>query len=182
MRFGLVCVMVIIIFLLIEVGAVKAQPYRQLSLEDFQGPIKHSGDVVAETACSISLKYDVHARDGYYSLTFYVGLEVDKQRSWLDRSRLNSPGKLAEILKHEQGHYIITYFEQQELLRTFTRTRFGNNYKDEVSQIFERIHAKYQQLNRDYDEDTGNSRNVIQQSSWDKYFQRRLAYMPPVSS
>jgi len=68
------------------------------------------------------------------------------------------------------------------LLRTFNRVRFDENYKSEVSDIFERVHAKYQQLNKDYDEDTDNSRNVVQQASWDKYFQRKLDYMPPVTA
>jgi len=32
-------------------------------------------------------------------------------------------------------------------------------------------------LNKDYDDDTDNSRNKGQQLSWDKYFQRRLGYV-----
>ncbi len=182
MRRGLVKLTCMLAFILIAICTGKAQPYKQLTTNDFQGPPRHYGDVVAETACSISLKYDVHARNNYYQLTFYVTLEVDREKSWLDRDIRNNPAKLIEILKHEQGHYSISYMEQQELLRTFDRTRFDENYKDEVNEIFERIHAKYQQLNRDYDDDTSHSRNLVQQASWDKYFRRKLAYMPPVSS
>jgi hypothetical protein len=171
----------IIFFILAGFGIANAQPYRRLTTEDFQGQPKHDGDRVAETACAISMRYDVHARDNHYQLTFYVMLDVDRQKSWLDRFTVNTPEKLIEILKHEQGHYTISYMEQQELLRTFDRTRFDDNYRAEVNEIFERIHAKYQQLNRDYDDDTRHSRNLVQQASWDKYFKRRLAYMPPMS-
>ena len=182
MRRGLVKLTYTLVFILAGICPVKAQPYRQLTTDDFQGRPRNYGDVVAETACSISLRYDVHARNNYYQLTFYVTLEVDREKSWLDRDIRNSPAKLAEILKHEQGHYTISYMEQQELLRTFDRTRFDENYKDEVNEIFERVHSRYQQLNRDYDDDTGHSRNLVQQASWDKYFRRKMAYMPPVSS
>jgi len=169
----------LMIVLLCVVGTAKAQSYRQLTLEDFGGAPGYSGDVVAETACSISLQYDVHARNNYYQLTFHVGLEVDHLKSWLDRTRLKTRTRIEEILKHEQGHYTISFLEQQELLRIFNRTRFDENYKTEVLDIFDRIHNKYQQLNKDYDEDTDNSRNRVQQASWDKYFERKLAYMPP---
>lgn len=182
MRPGCVRVFGIITFLLGCIDAANAQPYRQLTADDFRGTPRHSTDVVAETACSISLQYDVHARDGRYQLTFHVALEVDRERSWIDRSRLTTRSRLEEVMKHEQGHYIISFLEQQELLRVFNRTRFDENYKEEVTAIFDRVHAKYEQLNRDYDDDTGNSRNVVQQASWDKYFQRKVEYLPPVSS
>jgi predicted secreted Zn-dependent protease len=119
----------------------------------------------------------VHARNGDYKLIFHVNLLVDNGRSWIDRARINTPELLAEILKHEQGHYTINYFEQQELQRELKVRRFAENYKEEVTAIFDRIHAKYDQLNKDYDDDTDNSRNKTQQASWDKYFQRRLGYM-----
>ena len=118
-----------ILFLISLSGFATAQPYRQLSSEDFQGRPESDGATVAATACFIDLKYDVHARNGYYQLAFYVTLELNREKSWIDRSRVNNPAMLAEILKHEQGHYTINYFEQQELLRTFAKTRFDENIK-----------------------------------------------------
>ena len=103
---------------------------------------------------------------------------VNRDRSWMDKERINSAGMLAEVLKHEQGHYIIAYLEQQELLREVGHTRFGADYQYRAQELFERIDAKYKQLNQDYDEDTNHMINRIQQASWDKFFQRKLEYMP----
>jgi predicted secreted Zn-dependent protease len=89
---------------------------------------------------------------------------------------------LAEVLKHEQGHYNIAYMEQQELLREVGRTRFEADYQNRAQEIFDRIDAKYKQLNLDYDEDTQHMTNRLQQISWDKYFQRKLEYMPATDS
>ncbi|MBS1529614.1 MAG: DUF922 domain-containing protein [Bacteroidetes bacterium] len=163
-------------FLIVFSGLAKAQPYRQLSAGDFAGEPQRGGLTVASTACFIDLKYDVHARNGHYQLNFYVNLLVDRERSWIDRERVNTSDMLAEILKHEQGHYNINYLEQQELLHVLEGGQYTDNYKEEVSAIFDRIHIKYDQLNKDYDDDTENSRNRKQQASWDKYFQRRLGF------
>lgn len=177
MRPGSVRVLCAVILFIVCTGAATAQPYKQLSVEDFRGRPESDGSTVAATACFIDLKYDVHARNGKYQLTFYINLLVDNERSWIDRARINTPARLAEILKHEQGHYSINYFEMQELVHELEGRHYDENYKEEVSAIFERIHAKYDQLNKDYDDDTDNSRNKVQQSSWDKYFQRRLGNM-----
>jgi hypothetical protein len=62
------------------------------------------------------------------------------------------------------------------------RTRFSANYQNEAMAIFNRIDAKYKQLNIDYDEDTEHSTNKQQQHSWDIYFAKRIEYMPPVNA
>ena len=37
-----------------------AQPYRQLTVNDFRGTPRRGGPTIAETACFVDLKYDVH--------------------------------------------------------------------------------------------------------------------------
>jgi len=80
MRPGCVRVLCAIIFLITCAGAAKAQSYKQLSVEDFTGRSQSEGLTVAATACFIDLKYDVHARNGTYKLTFHVNLLVDNER------------------------------------------------------------------------------------------------------
>jgi len=162
------------VLLIVFPGLAKAQSYRQLSVDDFQGAPHHDGLAVATTACFIDLKYDVHARNGIYQLKFHVSLLFDTERSWIDRTRLNSSEMITDVLKHEQGHYNIDYIEQQELQHELESRQYSDNYKDEVSTIFDRIHAKYDQLNKDYDDDTEHSQNKKQQASWDRFFQRKL--------
>lgn len=157
-----------------------AQPFRQLTVKDFEGSPQHGGPAVAYTHCSIGFQYTAERKDGYYLLNFDIRLELDREQSWIDRARISSSQMLTEILNHEQGHYNIAYFEQQELLRTVGRTRFGADYKQRAQEIFDRIHSKYEQLTRDYDDDTHHSQNRAQQQSWDRYFLRRLKFMPSV--
>lgn len=164
--------------LLMRTWVLSAQPYRQLTLDDFGGAPHRGTPTIAYTHCSIDFKYTAMRKEGYYLLNFDIRLEMNKDQSWIDRARITSAQMLTEILDHEQGHYIIAYFEQQELLRIVGKTRFGSDYKERAQEIFDRIHGKYEQLTLDYDEDTNHSQNRIQQQSWDKYFLKRLRYMP----
>ena len=161
-----------------------AQPYRLLTVDDFRGyPNANNRGVVAYTNCSIDFKYQPSVSNGNICLSFNVRLTMNTDRSWIDRSRISNNAQLLnDILRHEQGHYTIAYLEQQEVLRNMGRTRFTRNYRSEAMEIFNRIDARYKQLNLDYDEDTAHSTNKQQQHSWDLYFEKRLAYMPPESA
>ncbi|HTD99311.1 MAG TPA: DUF922 domain-containing protein [Mucilaginibacter sp.] len=179
MRKGFVKVAFTAAILLMCPWLLCAQPYRQLTPGDFEAAPQHGTSTIAYTHCSIGYQYTAQRKNGYYLLNFEISLEIDRDQSWIDRARITSADMMAEILNHEQGHYIIAYFEQQELLRTVGKTRFGADYKERAQEIFERIHSKYEQLTIDYDEDTGHSQNRTQQHSWDAYFLKRLKYMPP---
>ncbi len=162
---------------------VAAQPYRVLTVDDFRGtPRTNNGEVVAYTNCSIDYRYEAHRAKNYYQLNFIINLEMNHEKSWVDRQHITSPQMLAEILKHEQGHYIIAFMEQQELLRAVSKTVFYADYQAQAADIFNRIDAKYKQLNLDYDADTQHMTNRQQQQSWDAYFKKRLEYMPPTEN
>ena len=156
-----------------------AQPHRLLTVNDFQGAPRANGrGVVAYTNCTINFSYQASRGDGNYILHANVRLVMNNYKSWIDRSRITGADQLAEVLKHEQGHYTIAYLEQQEVLRAIERTRFTYNYNAEAMAIFNRIDAKYKQLNQDYDEDTEHMTNRQQQRSWDIYFAKRLQFIP----
>jgi hypothetical protein len=159
---------------------VDAQPYKTLTIDDFLGaPASGNSHVIAYTNCSIEFKYQASRRNGYYLLACDIRLIINHYKSWLDRSRVTSPEMLQEVLNHEQGHYTIAYLEQQELRRVVGQTLFGADYQYQAMNIFNQIDAKYKQLNRDYDEDTGHMANREQQKSWDQYFRKRLNFLPP---
>jgi hypothetical protein len=163
------------LLLLFITAAASAQPYRKLTTDDFRGaPNPGNTDEVAITNCTIEFSYTARPENDYYILSFNIKLIMNSGQSWMDWHRIATPALKAEILKHEQGHYDISYMEQQELLRTVSHTVFRSNYRQVANAIFDRIEAKYRQLNMDYDNDTQNSMNKVQQHSWDAYFSRTL--------
>ncbi|PAW92695.1 hypothetical protein CKK33_03960 [Mucilaginibacter sp. MD40] len=174
------CMVCAVVLLYFAAQPVLAQPFRTLTPDDFQGVPKRNGrGVVAYTNCTLDFKFQASRRNGDYILHFNVRLFMNNYKSWLDRSRITTDAQLAEILKHEQGHYNIAFLEQQDILRVMSNTRFTANYQAEAMNIFNRIDARYKQLNQDYEQDTQNMTNRQQQRSWDIYFEKRLQYLPP---
>jgi hypothetical protein len=156
--------------------AAYSQPFRKLTVDDFKGrPNPGNGETVAYTNCAIQFSYVAKKERDYYLLDFTILLTMDNNASWMDRSRVTSNALMAEILKHEQGHYNIAYMEQQEVLRILSKTVFRENYQVEAKSIFNRLNAKYKQLNYDYDNDTQHMVNRVQQHSWDEFFRRQLS-------
>jgi len=169
-----------VLCLFISVSAL-GQPYHKLTLSDFRGAPRSGGGDIAYTNTTIGYTYVPSWQKGYYRLDFTIKLEMNKNESWIDKRRITSPEMLAEILKHEQGHYNIAYLEQQELLRTVSRTVFYDDYLTKAKEILRRIDAKYKQLNIDYDIDTNHMLNREQQRNWDAYFRKQLEFLPPES-
>ena len=156
--------------------------YHQLSANEFEGKPSGMPGMAAYTSCYIDFNYRAtNDKRNNFNLTFDIRLLFNRDRSWIDKRRILSGNHLADILNHEQGHYTIAYMEQQELLRAVSKTRFTTNYQAEARAIFDRIDNKYQQLSDNYDRDTRNSLDKIQQHSWDEYFKKRLITMPPAA-
>jgi predicted secreted Zn-dependent protease len=162
-----------------SIATASAQYYHQLTMDDFQGipSYKMQGEI-AYINSTIDFRYEAHREPGYYRLNFNIRLKLNNDKSWMDKRRITSEEMLAEILKHEQGHYLIAYLEQQELLRTVSRTVFQSDYQYVAKNIFESVDAKYKQLNYSYDTDTQHMLNRTQQRSWDAYFKKQLEYLP----
>jgi hypothetical protein len=183
MRHGFVRMAWAIAFvLLFLINGALAQGYHQLTAADFKGsPHPRIPGNIAYTNCTIHFTYQVNKQNrNDYLLTANVQLIMNHDRSWLDSKNIGSEKMLNEILNHEQGHYMIAYMQQQEILRQINRTRFGANYQAQAQALFDRIDAKYKQLNDNYETDTRNMQDRVQQHSWDMYFKKRLEYMPPV--
>jgi hypothetical protein len=174
-RLGIKSVVWAVLFLLCTYKTTIGQPLCKLTIDDFQGAPRYNNQgTIAYTNCSINFKYHAFRERGYYRLNFDIQLTLNTDRSWLDKSRVTSPEMLAEVLNHEQGHYDIAWLEQQELKRTVSKTVFHEDYQRTAQNIFDRIDAKYKQLNSDYDADTQHMLNRVQQHSWDVYFKKKL--------
>ncbi len=173
MRISFVRVICVIAFVFTGMREANAQAYHQLSPVDFQG-VAPNGSYIAYTNCTIDYTYQPVYMNGYYKLKINVNVQVNKNRSWIDRSRVNTPEMLAEVMKHEQGHYIFAYLMQQEMMQAGNNMRFGADYDHQITAVLNKIKNKYKQLNDDYDDDTSHMINRKQQNAWDMYFKQQV--------
>lgn len=183
MRGGLVRMALAIALMIIVMNEAMGQGYHQLTPADFRGvPKPRVAGHVAYTNCTIDFRYRAYRdRDGTYRLYATVELRLNRDRCWLDTRNITSKQMMDEVLNHEQGHYIIAYMQQQELLRRINRTRFTSNYKAEAIQLFNAVDARYKELNNSYETSTNHMQNRAQQRSWDDYFKQRLENAPPLA-
>jgi hypothetical protein len=158
-------------------GAAFAQPgYRLLTPYDFSGSVPpESGFYVAHTSCNVTMNYDVQRYRGNYRLTFDIKLVLNRDRSWINRQMITNADMMAEVLRHEQGHYQIAYLMQQEMFRELTQTRYTGDYQRQTNNIFNRIDDKYRQMNADYDNDTQHMQNRKQQADWINFLNQQVA-------
>ncbi|WP_460680911.1 DUF922 domain-containing protein [Mucilaginibacter koreensis] len=157
-------------------STLMAQPWHRLTMDDFWGyPPGTNSAFVAYTNCQISYSYDARIRNGQYVLTFYVNMNMNHQKSWMNKVHAMESGKIDEILRHEQGHYNMAYLEQQELLQAFNQTRYGPNYPEQVKQIFTSIDTKYRNLNQDYESDTMHMLDRDRQNQWNAWFGNQIS-------
>ncbi|WP_462264098.1 DUF922 domain-containing protein [Mucilaginibacter sp.] len=156
-------------------SALLAQGWRQLTVDDFGGqPPGSSSAYIAYTNCQVSYSYDARVRNGRYVLTFFVNMNMNQQKSWMNKAQVMQSGKLEQVLAHEQGHYNIAYLEQQELLQAFNQARYGADYQQQVNQIFSSIDQKYRNLNQDYEQDTMHMLDRDGQNQWNVWFKQQV--------
>jgi predicted secreted Zn-dependent protease len=161
---------------LLGVFTAFAQPYRQLTPNDFTGPVPQgSGFYVAHTSCNVTMRYNVQKYRNNYQLTFNIQLLLNRDRSWINRQMITNADMMGEVLRHEQGHYQIAYLMQQEMIRALNQYRYTGNYQREANDIFQRIDDKYRQMNTDYDNDTQHMQNRKQQAAWVTYLNNEIA-------
>ncbi|WP_158828830.1 DUF922 domain-containing protein [Mucilaginibacter lacusdianchii] len=178
MKFSWVRMMCTVALCLLGISTVKAQQaYRQLTPNDFTGTIPAgSGMYVAYTSCSVSMNYQASpGRNGYYQLAFDVQLVMNRNKSWMNRKIINTPEMMAEVLRHEQGHYQLAYLMRQEMLSSLSQARYTANYQAQVNAIFSRVNEKYKQLNADYDDDTNHMLDRKQQDAWINWLNKEIS-------
>src|ERR1700759_1343703 len=124
MRFRLVRLAGAAALLFMVNTVASAQAIHRMTEDDFQGIPRQNTGTIAYTNCSIRFTYKARREKNFYILDFNIGVNINTDKSWIDKRRITSDDMLDEVLKHEQGHYIIAYMEQQELLRTVSHTIF----------------------------------------------------------
>ncbi|MBS7566186.1 DUF922 domain-containing protein [Mucilaginibacter sp. Bleaf8] len=171
-------VWLIVAMCLSAISWAKAQQlYRQLTPNDFAGNVPVGSEAyIAYTNCSVTMNYQANpGRNGYYQLAFDVQLVMNRNKSWMNRQRITSPEMMAEVLRHEQGHYQLAYLMRQEMQSALSQARYTNNYQAQVNEIFNHINQKYKQLNADYDEDTNHMLDRKQQNAWIDWLNKEVS-------
>jgi hypothetical protein len=148
---------------------------RKLTWDDFKEPVPpNKTSTVAYTNSGYGYKL-LYNQD---SATFIIECYFDKTKSWVKKEQAND-----YILKHEQGHFDITYTNSLRLRKTLKEHRFTlQNINDDVKKIMNTSYDdnfKEQDL---YDSETNHSIIKEKQEEWNKRIEKDIKDLEIYSS
>ena len=149
-----------------------AEANRLLQWSDFSGMPDDSSPFFAYTAWSTKFKYSSVNFEGNKAILngFEMTLEFNEKNSWVKKGKEND-----ELLKHEQGHFVVGRLYMQELLSVIASTNFSrSDFQQEVRKIVKDTHQKYAAMSERYDKETNHSMKKEEQAKWNTFFSAQL--------
>lgn len=143
--------------------AVQWNSKRRLTWADFKGEPKSKQSVVALTASGISYKFSTDLKNGQMVVDFEVTAYFYPEKSWYCPEFSD-----AVILSHEQLHFHISEVFARKMRERLAKTKFSNNIKTEVSELYSQVVEELNQFQNQYDKETNFSRNREQQLLWNQ--------------
>lgn len=142
---------------------------RKLNWEDFQSEPQKNSEAVASTSTEMGLTYVVKNN----SFTYNITCNFSKTKSW-------GIVKTPYILAHEQGHFDVTEIFARKLHKALQEYQFNhNNYRNEISRIYDNIVEQKEAFQKLYDKHSDHSRNHKHQFHWQDKIEEFLLETAP---
>ena len=152
-----------------EEGVVLWTPNKKLAWSDFKGKPSNISNAAAITASGISYNFSAQGTKDKMELDFKVDTHFYPNKSWYKPKLAN-----LNILSHEQLHFDISEVFARKLRQILTKTKFTNNAKSEIKEIYKNILRELNDYQNQYDAETNFSRDTVQQLIWNKKIEKAL--------
>lgn len=103
-------------------------------------------------------------------INFKSTVETSRDKNFVQEKFLRTAPatEKAQLLRHEQGHYIIALIKNLWLKETLNSYTFTRNFKSELREVYKQVEARADKLNAAYDSETNHSLNREQQEVWEQ--------------
>jgi hypothetical protein len=158
-----------------ETETIYYHPDTKLKWENFEGAPIDMGIVAAITFSGFGYQAEMKTVDGKSILKIKVYCYFNKKKSWV------KPGKKTdEILRHEQIHFDISYLAACTFVDKLKKTVFPNgNIKAVLPELYNEYIKSMDKMQDEYDSQTQNGRNKVNQAAWIKQLSDWLVpYLP----
>ena len=154
---------------LAQENAIPWDPDLELKWSDFKGKPNKNSIIAAVTASGISYTFNATERDGSYEVEYQVETFFYPEQSWYQPEMCDDL-----ILSHENLHFDITELYARKMRRLMDKTRFTENVRSEIKNIYERILEELDAFQDLYDSETNFSRNRSAQLQWNEEIRKAL--------
>ena len=142
----------------------------QLQWTDFNGKPTHGTTVVAVTASGLSFGFSSKVTDTrLVDYTAFVDAHFYPDRSWYVKERANSI-----VLDHERLHFDITELHARKFRQRIAQTKFDLRISKQMEHLHTTINEELTQMQKQYDQETNHSQNVVKQKEWQQYIKLQL--------
>jgi hypothetical protein len=142
---------------------------KPLDWVDFSGPTKDSSTFDAESFAEVRFTYSFNS---LVDFKFDVSAAFNKNTSWYKKEN-QSP----YLLKHEQLHFDIAELFAKKLKAEFDNYTYTANFRNEITEIFEKKKIQYHLMQDKYDKETSHSLNTEKQRQWELAIHDELTKM-----
>ncbi len=157
-----------------DTGMVVYSGNTPLQLSDFRGKPDNYLPASAATYSAIDLKFYSETRFGQVRVSVTVTSLFDKARSWCRPASRNE-----RTLEHEQRHFGITSLKACELVTQLSNYTFSaTDYTNEIDRMYRQKQKETEQMQDQYDAETGHGQIVTMQEKWDKMVRELLEKQP----
>jgi len=144
---------------------------RPLTLDDFRGKPDDMSTAAAVTYSILIMKYSsVRTMTNEILVDVSVLANFNKTKSWCRPEHRNE-----ETLRHEQGHFDISAIKACELVDTIRNFHFSvDNFPRELDRLQRLKQKELDDLQDQYDRDTGHGRGPQAQEKWNQLIRQKL--------
>jgi hypothetical protein len=147
-------------------------PSRQLAIDDFKGNPDRLSKAGGATYSGIGLDYSITIKDFILQIELRATCVFHKDRSWL----LNYAKRNPYILKHEQLHFDICYWQTMEFMEELKLKSYTlDNLKSVVEKAYKEKFKAYEKLQEQYDEDSDHGLIESEQIRWNQKVKEKIA-------
>jgi len=157
----------LILLVIFNISSVQSQeevlwePDFRFTWEDFKGNVPIGSNAAATTASGISYNFSTFYENDELTIDYKVYAYFYPIRSWYKPEVCNDV-----TILHEQLHFDITELYARKLRKQLAETKFTDNVKEEVGEIYKIILRQLNDFQNKYDSETNYSRNLIVQERW----------------
>ena len=157
------------VLLIAQESAIPWRADMELDWSDFRGKPNKESIIAAVTASGISYTFNATERDGFYEVEYQVETFFYPDQSWYQPEMCDDL-----VLSHENLHFDITELFARKMRRLMDQTRFTENVRSEIKDIYKKILDELDAFQDRYDAETNFSRNRSAQLQWNDEIRKAL--------
>jgi hypothetical protein len=144
-------------------------PTRKMTWADFTGTMPKGSKYSAQIFNNFDYTAPLHIENGLLNINLQMRTYMLKSGSWTSSKSLSDYS-----ISHEQVHFDLTKIVVERFKQKAKAILTVDNYDSELQLLFIEIYREMNRLQKDYDDESNHSINVVGQQKWQQFVDSEL--------